>query len=76
MKEMSWPISFLLGFRLGNVEIKGQVFLETGVERMTYDGVMAMEGHTSQIYEEAELYDRKAEFMNKQQSQGGKIHEG
>lgn len=54
------------------MEIKGQVLLETGVERMTYDGAMAVEGHTSQIYEEAELYDRKAEFMNKQQSQGRK----
>ena len=39
---------------------------------MTYDGVMAVEGHIRQIYEEAELYDRKAEFMNKQQSQGRK----
>lgn len=26
-----------------------------------------MEGHTKQIYEEAELDDKKAEFMNKQQ---------
>lgn len=30
--------------------------------------VRAVEGHTTQIYEEAEQYDKKAEFMNKQQS--------
>lgn len=50
--------------------------METEVERMSYNGVRAMEGHTNQIYEEGEQYDKKAEFMNKQQlCSRKKIHE-
>lgn len=38
--------SLLLGFELGNMEIMGQLAMETGVERMPYNGVVTMEGHT------------------------------
>lgn len=43
----------------------GQSTMETEFERMSYDGGVAMEGHTNQIYKEAELCDKKVEFVNK-----------
>lgn len=50
------------------MEIIRSVSMDSEVERMSYNGVRAMEGHANQIYEEAEQSDKKAEFMNKQQS--------
>ena len=66
--ELGVSDSLLLGFELGNMEIIRSVSMDSEVERMSYNGVRAMEGHTNQIYEEAEQSDKKAEFMNKQQS--------
>lgn len=47
------------------MEIMRQLWLK--VKERHNNGVGAVEGHTNQMSEGAEEYDKKAEFMNKQQ---------